>query len=110
MARFALDVRSPHPPARAWAALWDLDRHTALIPLTTVTGTTDVGGRFSARTAVGPFGFDDPMEIVEWCPPARARIVKRGTVVRGSIKAHVDPDDRGVDEDARRACAEIGAR
>lgn len=114
MASFALDVPSPHPPGRAWAALWDLRAHTALIPLTTVKGTTGAGGRFVARTALGPWGFEDPMEVVRWCPPAPAEdasasgaagpagcraipghavIVKRGRVIRGRIEVRITPDE-----------------
>lgn len=106
MPRFTLDAASPLPPEQAWAALWDLDAHTALIPLTTVTGELGQGGCFVARTAWGPLGFDDPMEVVEWSPPGRAAagggpssgdasdgsraagratIVKHGRLVRGRI-------------------------
>ncbi|MFC3850401.1 hypothetical protein ACFORJ_09535 [Corynebacterium hansenii] len=36
------------------------------------------------------------------------RVAPAVTVISAGID--VDPDDRGVDEDARRACAELGAR
>ena len=39
---------------------------------------------------------------------SRSRTTSRIAVTSAGID--VDPDDRGVDEDARRACAEIGAR
>ena len=95
MASFALDVPSPHPPDRAWAQLWDLRAHTALIPFTTVRGTAGPGARFVARTALGRWGFDDPMDVLEWDPPRHARIVKRGRVVRGTIDVVVEPDAAG---------------
>ena len=56
-----------------------------------------MGTVFTARTHVGAVGFDDPMEIVSWAPPAdgepgRARIEKRGSVMTGwaelTVAAH----------------------
>ncbi len=51
-------------------------------------GETRAGTRVSARTGVGPLGFDDPMEVVRWSPPAEGRpgfcrLEKRGSVVTG---------------------------
>ena len=42
-----------------------------------------LGATLSAVTGVGPLGFTDPMEIVEWDPPKRCVVRHLGRVVRG---------------------------
>ncbi|MFJ8928974.1 MULTISPECIES: SRPBCC family protein [unclassified Streptomyces] len=73
--------------SEAWRRLTDWERHGDSVPLTRVTVTTpppDAAGTvFVARTGVGRFGFDDPMEVVAWQPPRRCRMEKRGRVVTG---------------------------
>jgi hypothetical protein len=86
-------VRHTHlEPADAWARLTDWERHGEFIPLTTVALTgvirNDVGAGFVARTSLGPFHFDDPMDITVWQPPlweqpGICEIVKRGRVITG---------------------------
>lgn len=80
--------------------MWDLDAHSELIPLTRLSGD-GVGGRplregarFVARTAVGPLGVDDVMEVRAFtfpaaAGPARAQILKTGRLIRGRIDAEV---------------------
>ncbi|MDA2810639.1 SRPBCC family protein [Nocardiopsis sp. RSe5-2] len=79
-------------PEEAWRRLTDWPRHGVHIPLTRVTvepsGPTGVGTLLSARTGIGPVGFDDPMEVVRWAPPSEGRpgvcrLEKRGSVVTG---------------------------
>jgi hypothetical protein len=53
-----------------------------------------------ARTAVGPLGFDDPMEVTVWQPPSadapgRVRLEKRGTAVLGWAEIEVRADGSG---------------
>ncbi len=88
----------------AWARLTDWERHTGLIPFTTVSllpGPNEgVGSGFNARTAVGPVRFDDQMEITYWKPPTRTdagvcRIVKRGRTVVGWAVLTVTPAGSG---------------
>jgi hypothetical protein len=60
-----------------------------------------VGARFVGRSGLGPIGFDDPMEITEWQPPAdgragRCRVVKSGRVVLGSAWFEVADLPAGV--------------
>jgi hypothetical protein len=53
----------------------------------TVPGQGDgrrLGARFSAVTGIGPIGFTDPMEVVEWDPPRRCVVTHLGRVVRGA--------------------------
>ncbi|KRB45889.1 SRPBCC family protein [Terrabacter sp. Root181] len=106
MARFSVTVPSDLPAPEAWRRLLDLDAHTAVIPLTTVTGDAlaarDLvdGSRFVARTALGPVGFDDVMVVESIEAPAattagRARIRKEGKVVRGDIDLLVTPTASG---------------
>ena len=98
---FVVSAETGHAPAETWARLWDLDRHTAVIPLTTVTAHPPAtrlgpGVGFTGRTALGPVGFDDVMRVVEWSPPSdegggRAVVDKVGRVVGGRIEVTVAP-------------------
>lgn len=77
----------------AWDRLTDWTAHGDHIPFTRVAispegPTQGVGTTFVARTQLGPIGFDDPMEVTFWQPPAdqlpgRCRIVKRGPTITG---------------------------
>lgn len=93
---FVVSVETEHAPAEAWARLWDLDRHTDVIPLTTVTPhppatRLGTGVCFTGRTALGPLGFDDVMRVETWAPPESATVVKVGRVVGGRIEVKVAP-------------------
>jgi hypothetical protein len=104
MARFdvSLDVRAP--ASRVWAELVDWPRHADWAPLTSVRITSarpdEVGAVFVARTGIGPLGFDDPMTVVRWEPPAgdapddapgRCDVDKHGRVVHGRAWFMVTP-------------------
>lgn len=98
MARFSAVVDVQAPPETTWRVLTDWPRHSDWVPLTTIRMLTDssacVGTRFVARTAVGPLGFDDVMEITAWQPPTatapgRCDIVKQGRAVRGTVSFEV---------------------
>lgn len=90
---------TPDAPQRVWARLWDLDRHTATIPLTTVRSVDGrplrAGSRFVGRTGVGLLGFDDRMFVREWVPPRRAVVEKVGWPLRGRIVVAVEPYGSG---------------
>lgn len=89
------------PPEVAWARVWDLERHSAVIPLTTVTPDPPAtipaqGVGFTARTSLGPVGFEDPMRIESWRPPSgdeggHALLGKSGRVVGGRIEVGFAP-------------------
>lgn len=87
MALFRIAARTPLVPAEAWRRLTDWERHAAQVPLTRITVTTPPptgrGTVFVARTRLGRFGFDDPMEVVDWQPPHHCRLEKHGRVVTG---------------------------
>ena len=104
MARFdvSLDVRAP--ATRVWAELVDWRKHADWAPLTSVRITSarpdGVGAVFVARTGIGPLGFDDPMTVVRWEPPAgdapddapgRCDVEKHGRVVHGRAWFVVTP-------------------
>lgn len=92
MASFWFDILVPGPPEQVWLRLWDLDRHTAAIPLTTTSGEQlGPGARFTARTGVGPVGFDDDMVVRSWDPPQRAVIDKIGRPLTGNLVATLRP-------------------
>ena len=92
MAPFVLEHDTPLSPEQAWGRIVDWPRHARWVPLTTIEVTTPpphgLHTVFNARTRLGRFAFDDPMEVVEWCPPGpgqpgRCRLEKRGTAMIG---------------------------
>ncbi len=93
MTSFVATVEVAAPVADVWQRLVDWPAHSRWIPLTTVTTLTarpdGVGARFVGRSAVGRFGFDDPMEVTEWLPPGAGRpgrcaLRKLGRVITGT--------------------------
>jgi hypothetical protein len=87
-----------------WVRVTDWPAHAAQVPLTAVEEAsgppTRVGSVFVVRSAVGRFGFDDPMEVVEWQPPSpgrpgRCRLEKRGRVIKGWAEIEVHGTDSG---------------
>lgn len=104
VALIRIERSSPLPVDEVWRRLTRWERHAAHVPLTRITVTTPpptrLGTVFVARTGLGPVGFDDPMEIVRWEPPApggtgRCRLEKRGTVVVGWAEIEVAARDTG---------------
>jgi hypothetical protein len=94
------------PADQVWALVTDWPAHGRWIPLTRVhidpdsPVRTGQGTRFTGRTALGPIGFDDPMTVTEWRPPAaggagRCRVVKRGRWLTGWAEIEVRPDGAG---------------
>jgi hypothetical protein len=90
----------PAPAQVVWDRLVDWPSHGRWVPLTRVRVLTErpdgVGARFVGRTAIGALGFDDPMEVTEWRPPAgdaagRCAVVKQGRVLLGSAFFEVAP-------------------
>ncbi|QMU68451.1 SRPBCC family protein [Streptacidiphilus sp. P02-A3a] len=104
MAFFEITRSVPVGPQECWLRVTDWPRHSAFVPLTRVAavggGTTGIGSVVLARTAVGPLGFDDPMEVVAWQPPTarapgRVRLEKRGSLVLGWAEVEVRADGAG---------------
>jgi hypothetical protein len=104
VAEFAVTAESPLPPRQAWDKLTDWPRHGRHVPFTRMRVSTPppngVGTVFVARTALGPLGFDDPMQIVHWQPPGadaggHCRIEKRGRVMLGWAELSVVPSGQG---------------
>jgi hypothetical protein len=76
------------PAEAVWLAVtdWAAQGEWMLGTSVEVTGTGDgrrLGATLRAVTGVGPLGFTDPMEIVEWQPPRRCVVRHTGRVVRG---------------------------
>ena len=104
MAVFLLTRRSDLDPGACWERLTDWSRHGERIPFTSVgpghsTGRA-VGDVVVARTALGGVGFDDPMEITAFSPPAAGReglcrLQKRGRIVRGWAELRVRAEAEG---------------
>lgn len=106
MARFTVVIDTELGAAEAWRRILDLRAHSAVIPLTTVTGDAlsaaelRPGSRFIGRTAIGRLGFDDPMVVDEITSPTDetggvARLRKEGRTIRGSIDVRVTPTGTG---------------
>lgn len=94
---FALSLVVEGSPDQVWSRLWDLERHTAAVPLTTAWGgPLREGVHFVARTGVGRVGFDDVMVVREWDPPRHAVIEKVGRPLGGSIEVGLVPEGTGT--------------
>jgi len=96
----ALSVDVDAPPQVVFDALTDWAGQHEWMTGTTVRVTRgdgrSVGSRIVGRTALGPAGFDDPMEITGWDPPRRVQVHHLGRVVRGDGAFEVEalPDGR----------------
>ncbi|MFF3644260.1 SRPBCC family protein [Streptomyces sp. NPDC002564] len=104
MALFQITRDVPLPADEAWRRLTAWRRHGEVVPLTRITvrtpPPTGTGTVFVARSALGPLGFDDVMEVVAWSPPdgtapGRCRLRKRGTFVTGWAEIEVFPGRTG---------------
>ncbi|MYR63966.1 SRPBCC family protein [Streptomyces sp. SID625] len=104
MVTFCLERTAPLPLDETWRRLTEWPRHGGAVPLTRVTVLTPAptceGTRFVARTGLGPLGFDDPMEVALWRPPAGGepglcRLEKRGRVILGRAEIEVRQDPGG---------------
>lgn len=79
-------------PAEAWARVTDWPRHGDFVPLTRIALTPQ---GFDAFTGVGPIGFHDPMDVMEWREPRFCRLEKRGRVMTGWAELEVEPHAGG---------------
>ncbi|MGW5635883.1 SRPBCC family protein [Streptomyces sp. NPDC003832] len=104
MVTFRLERTPPLSPEEAWRRLTEWPRHAEVVPLTRVTvltlGPHGEGTVFVARSGVGPFAFDDRMEVTVWRPPTDdtpglCRLEKRGRVVLGWAEIEVRPGPGG---------------
>ncbi|SES36132.1 hypothetical protein SAMN04487983_104532 [Streptomyces sp. yr375] len=101
---FQLERTAPLSLADAWRRLTEWSRHGDAVPLTRVAVLTPPptgdGTVIVARSGLGPFAFDDRMEVTVWRPPAldepgRCRLEKRGRVVLGWAEIEVWPGPGG---------------
>ena len=104
MASFTVSVDVAAPAGVVWAELVDWPNHGRWAPLTAVRVTTPrpdgIGAGFVARSGLGLLGFDDPMTVTHWEPPAgdepgsapgRCDVDKHGSVIRGIARFDVLP-------------------
>lgn len=92
MARIELVREVALAPQEAWERVTDWPRHGDSVPFTTVRSTS---AGIVGRTQIGPFGFDDVMDLTVWEPPLRCRLDKRGRVVTGWAEITVEPSGTG---------------
>ncbi|MEU6665528.1 SRPBCC family protein [Streptomyces sp. NPDC046727] len=104
MPTFSLERTAPLPLDEAWRRLTQWPRHADAVPLTRIRlltpAPTREGTRFVARSGLGPFAFDDVMEVTVWRPPADGegglcRLEKRGRVILGWAEIEVRPGPGG---------------
>lgn len=98
-ASFTITLQRSEPAEVVWQRLWDLSRHSAAIALTKVRSCGDAplaaGVHFTARTAIGPLGFNDHMVVRQWQPPTRAVIEKVGPLLFGTITVEITNTPHG---------------
>ena len=82
----------PLSAEQAWSRITDWVRHGDFVPMTVRVE----GRRILARTGIGPFAFDDVMDVVVWEPPQRCRLEKRGRLVLGWAEITVEPLAEGA--------------
>ncbi|MFJ8074205.1 SRPBCC family protein [Streptomyces sp. NPDC096176] len=105
MSAFRIGRVTALPAGECWRRVTDWPAHAAQVPLTAVSvskppRSTGVGTVVVARSALGRFGFDDPMEVVLWEPPSpgrpgRCRLEKRGRVITGWAEISVHAKGSG---------------
>lgn len=94
----SIDIHCRKAAEVIWGRLWNLDRHTAAVPFTTVLSegeSLERGARFIARTNLGPFTIDDRMVVRRWEPPRRATVEKVGPLLFGTIEAIIVEEAAG---------------
>lgn len=107
MARIRTELVIDATAQAVWDLVTDWPAQSRWIPLTTVTidrhgpGGPGLGTRFTGRSQLGPIGFDDPMEVIEWQPPAeggsgRCRVRKLGPWLTGWAEIQVWPSEGGT--------------
>jgi len=81
-----VDVNAPAEAVWAMVTDWAGQGEWMLGTRVSVTSPGDgreLGATLSAFSGVGPVGFTDTMEIVEWLPPRRCTVRHTGNVVKG---------------------------
>jgi hypothetical protein len=108
MVRFTSTIDVAAGVEQVWQRITDWPAHSRWVPFTKVTVTSDrpdgVGATFLAASAIGPIGFDDPMEIVEWTAPTsgrsgrpgHCRVQKHGRLLHGWAELTVASLSDGV--------------
>jgi hypothetical protein len=83
MAHAEVSAELPVGAEEGWVAVVTWERQSEWMLLTKIHGGSGIGERVWARTAVGPLGFTDDMEITVWDPPRLCRVKHLGKVMRG---------------------------
>lgn len=95
--QFEFIVTTPLTPSAALRALADVRAHGEIVPLTSGRGphpsALTVGDRLIARTAIGPFGFDDVMEVREFVEGELLILDKVGALLGGRVRITVRPTE-----------------
>ena len=94
-AGFSFTIDTAMTPHEAWRRVVDVSAHGEVVPLTTGRGPAPedavVGSRYVASTGLGPFGFDDVMEVRDIEPGRRVVFEKVGRLLGGMVDVEVSP-------------------
>lgn len=95
MAKLVASVIVPAPATVVFEALVDWPGQGRWIPATSVRVQSgdgaSVGSVVVARSALGPVGFDDILQIYRWQPPELVDVHHVGWLVRGPARFRVVP-------------------
>ncbi|GIH76850.1 SRPBCC family protein [Planobispora longispora] len=98
-AHISVSVEAEASPAHVFSVLTDWPRHDEWMVLTRARVTAGdgrgPGSRLAAFTGLGPLGFLDTMEIVQWDPPTTVAVRHTGRLVRGTGAFRVLPRPGG---------------
>lgn len=94
-AEIRLHVDIDAAPEAVWSWVVDWPRQRQWIPFTTVSHVDGpvlgVGTRLLARTAIGPFGFDDHLTVTALHVPRTYEVLHTGRLVKGVGAFEVQP-------------------
>ena len=96
---YTLSFRTPLAPGEALRRLADVAAHSDIVPLTTGRGPNPdelaVDDVVVARTALGPFGFDDVMRVRQLERPQLLVLDKVGSLLGGDVRIEVTDEPGG---------------
>ena len=94
-AELAISIGIHAPADEVWSLVTDWKRQAEWMPQTHVRASgaapPGIGQSVTARTALGPVGFDDTMVVTAWDPPRRCEVLHTGALVKGVGAFLVEP-------------------
>ncbi|MDQ3627805.1 MAG: SRPBCC family protein [Actinomycetota bacterium] len=88
------------PPQQVWDVVTHWEGQGEWMPMTRIWRTggraNEVGEQFTARTGLGPLGFDDTITVRRMEPPHLCEVAHTGRVVRGRGEFRCVPQRSGT--------------